>query len=70
MSVLEIIIPTGEIIEREMTPEELNDYKKQQLEIENRQKAQIELQAKKAIAESKLETLGLTKDDLKALGLG
>jgi len=57
---------TGEIIEREMTPDELA-----QLE-DNRAKAAQRIQlAEQAKAEAlaKLAPLGLTADDLKALGL-
>lgn len=60
---------TNEIIEREMNAEELAQYKKDLEEVAA--KAQI-AQAKadaKANVEAKLATLGLTPDDLKALGL-
>ena len=53
---------TGEIIEREMNAEELS-----KLEVEAIAKA--EAAAVKAAAEAKLAALGLTADDLKALGL-
>ena len=57
---------TGEIIEREMTPEELA-----QLENDRKKSAEciaITEQAK-ADALAKLAPLGLTADDLRALGL-
>jgi hypothetical protein len=64
---------TGEEIEREMTNEE---QAARNLEIETHllekaEKAAIEAQneANKLSAATKLETLGLTADDLKALGL-
>ena len=56
---------TNEIIEREMNDEEYAVI--QRCEQENELKA--ELAAKKASAEAKLESLGLTPEDLKALGL-
>ena len=64
---------TNQIIEREMNAEELAQWK---ADIANyAQKAELakaEVQAKadaKAAAEAKLTALGLTVDDLKALGL-
>ena len=64
---------TNEVIEREMNDEELKQYKND----EALEKERIELQAiseaekaaAKSAAEAKLEALGLTTDDLKALGL-
>ena len=64
---------TNEVIEREMNDEELKQYKND----EALEKERIELQAiseaekaaAKSAAEAKLEALGLTADDLKALGL-
>jgi hypothetical protein len=57
---------TGEIVDREMTSDELTQY-----EAHNAVLAQLqsEAEAAKALAESKLSALGLTVDDLKALGL-
>ena len=57
---------TGEVIEIEMTDEEYAIY------LENKAKEQqrdLELANAKAAAEAKLADLGLTADDLKALGL-
>ena len=64
---------TNEVIEREMNDEELKQYKND----EALEKERIELQAiseaekaaKKLAAEAKLAALGLTTDDLRALGL-
>ena len=64
---------TNEVIVREMNDEELKQYKND----EALEKERIELQAiseaekaaAKSAAEAKLEALGLTADDLKALGL-
>ncbi len=60
---------TGEIIGRDMTPEELAQHQK---DLANAQAEQIKKQEKaaaKIAAEAKLAALGLTPDDLKALGL-
>jgi hypothetical protein len=61
---------TGEEIEREMNAEELAEWnaviaEKEALAAETATKA-----ADKAAAQAKLAALGLTSDDLKALGLG
>ena len=61
---------TGEIIERPMTAEELESWQKLQQRAILDAQAKVDAEAKKAAAEAKLETLGLTTDDLKALGLG
>jgi hypothetical protein len=61
---------TGEEIEREMTADELTVYEK---DLESAAKEAEELakkEAAKTAAEAKLAALGLTTDDLKALGLG
>ena len=63
---------TGETtdIERTLAGDELAEY---QLGIEQAKEAaakQAESEAAKASAEAKLAALGLTTDDLKALGLG
>lgn len=57
---------TGEVIDREMTDDELAQY-----EAHNATLAELQNQteAAKAAAETKLAALGLTTDDLKALGL-
>jgi len=61
---------TGEEIEREMNAEELAQWEKDKAKVEA--KIQIEAQATvaKAAAEAKLVALGLTSDEIKALGLG
>ena len=60
----------GEFIDREMTDAEYQDY----LQIAARDKAKFDIEAeaaaKKVAAEAKLAALGLTAEDLKALGLG
>ena len=62
-------IETGEIVEREMDNEEYAAYEANELLIAEKEKKISEQIAKKAAAEAKLATLGLTSDDLKALGL-
>jgi hypothetical protein len=62
-------IETNQIIDREMTDDEFAAFTaQQQLDAEQ---AQLELEAvaAKESAKAKLEALGLTTDDLKALGL-
>ena len=60
---------TGEVIERQMNAEEQSQWQSVQDRLAARQEAEVEAAAKKAIAEAKLAALGLTADDLKALGL-
>jgi hypothetical protein len=62
-------VETDEIIDREMTDVEFSDYQKSLLP-KPLTKEETESAAKKAVAEAKLAALGLTSDDLKALGLG
>ena len=60
---------TNEIIEREMNEEEKAFWQSVK---DDKKKAQTEAEAKaqaKAAAEGKLAALGLTTDDLRALGL-
>lgn len=66
-----IDITTGEesIIEREETAEEIAYREKAQADLEAQiTEAESKAQAK-AVAEAKLEKLGLTTEDIKALGL-
>jgi hypothetical protein len=67
--VQEIDALTGEIIVRDYTVAELAEVEKaiEQEEVVKALKA--EAVAKKAAAEAKLTALGLTTDDLKALGI-
>jgi hypothetical protein len=66
-------IATNEIIDREMTVAEFKIYETNQAEqAAAAAEAQAEAEAKaqaKAAAEGKLAALGLTTDDLRALGL-
>jgi hypothetical protein len=60
---------TDEVIDREMTVAEFKEYETQQETIAARQaEAEAKAQAK-ATAEGKLAALGLTTNDLRALGL-
>ena len=60
---------SGEVIEREMNDAEFAQYQIDQSNSDVRQE-KIEAQAEaKAAAEGKLAALGLTTDDLRALGL-
>ena len=60
---------TGEEIEREMNAQELAQFKADEAAELDRQNAQIQKATDKATAQAKLAALGLTADDLKALGL-
>ncbi len=60
----------GTFIERPFTDEEMLVWEKDQADEIARQEAIVEAAAKKAEAEAKLAALGLTSEDLKALGLG
>jgi hypothetical protein len=62
-------IETDQIIDREMNDDEFKAYKaNQELEIQRLAEAEAKAQSK-ATAEGKLAALGLTTDDLRALGL-
>ena len=69
-----INVETGEVIERELNAEEIAQQEID--EIKSAEKLAKQLQeeapqiAAKAAAEAKLAALGLTTEDLKALGLG
>jgi hypothetical protein len=60
---------TGEAIEREMTADELANYNALKASVDADIAAQQQLEADKISAQAKLAALGLTPDDLKALGL-
>ena len=59
----------GEIIDREMNDEEFAQWEIDVANAVAKAQAEAEAAAKKAAAEAKLAALGLTADDLKALGL-
>jgi hypothetical protein len=60
---------TGEETLRDMNAAELAQLAKEVAEREALEQAEAEAQAKKAAAKAKLEALGLTPEDLKALGI-
>ena len=60
---------TGEVTERPYTAAEIAEAKAEQVEAAKRLAAMNKAEADKAAALVKLEALGLTADDLKALGL-
>ena len=62
-------VETDEIIEREMTSEEFQIYEMEQQAEADRKFAKAKAETDKTTAQSKLAALGLTADDLKALGL-
>jgi hypothetical protein len=62
-------LETNEIIDREMTNEEFAEYEEQKAKDLVASEEEAARAAAKAAAEAKLEALGLTADDLKALGL-
>ena len=62
-------IETNEIIDREMTDDEFAAYTAQQKLDAEQAALESEAMAAKESAQAKLEALGLTADDLKALGL-
>lgn len=59
----------GSFIDREMNEAELEQFEIDKAEDELKQQAMDQAAAKKAAAQAKLEALGLTSDDLRALGL-
>lgn len=59
-----------EDIERDMTPDELFAYEKNLLEEAKLAEQRAVNEEKKSVTFAKLAALGLTADDLKALGLG
>ena len=62
-------VTTDEVIDREMTDDEFDAYQAQQAIHAAELAALAEAQAAKEAAQAKLAELGLTTDDLKALGL-
>jgi hypothetical protein len=62
-------LETGEEITRDMNADELAQLAIEQAEAAKKAVLREEAEAAKAAAEAKLAVLGLTTDDLKALGL-
>lgn len=69
MKIQEINVETGENIVRDGTPEEIAKWEESRQRKEAVRAELAEAQAKREAALSKLAALGLTTDDLKALGL-
>ena len=72
-TITEINAETGESIVREMTAEEIINHQ-EQLKIKTefnakKEAAKAEAEAKRAAALAKLEAIGLSEEDLRALGL-
>jgi hypothetical protein len=61
------VLTDGTVIDREMNDAELAQSEKDTLMIEQKIQAAAEAEAKRNAALAKLEALGLTPDDLKAL---
>ena len=61
---------TDAVIDREMTDAEFAQYEADEATQAAQAAAQAQADATKAAAQAKLAALGLTTDDLKALGLG
>jgi len=61
---------TGEEVIREMNAEELAQWEIDKIQFAKKAAYEAQAEAAKAAAEAKLAALGLTADDLKALGLG
>lgn len=74
MKIIERIfdVASGETIdvERDLTPEELADWNTRKAQKDAEDVAIAEAKAKREAAEAKLAALGLTTEDLQALGLG
>jgi hypothetical protein len=60
---------TNEVIEREMKADELAQWETSRAAAAAEAQIKAEAAAQKAAAQAKLAALGLTADDLKALGL-
>ena len=63
-------LETGEEIVREMNDDEYANYQSDVARYEAKIEAQAQAETAKIAATAKLAALGLTTDDLKALGLG
>ena len=62
-------VQTGVILDREMNLEELEQYEKDKAETAAQLAKDLEAKEAKEAAQAKLAALGLTTEDLKALGL-
>jgi len=62
-------LETNEVVDREMTAVEFADWSAQKAIDDAKVNEIVKAEADKAKAKAKLEALGITGDDLKALGL-
>jgi len=60
---------TSKEVLRDMTTDEIADHNSYVAKVAAYKEAEAKIEADKAAAKAKLEALGLTADDLKALGL-
>jgi hypothetical protein len=67
--ITEVNCETGQVTERKMTADEAKQRAADDAIYAAYKNAQVQAEANKVAAQSKLEALGLTADDLKALGL-
>jgi len=67
--IVEVNAETNEMIEREATQKEVQDRQKIEQELTQETELKAAKEVKRKAAEAKLAALGLTADDLKALGL-
>jgi len=66
-NITEVNCETGEVLEREMTPEEQELHDSMRADGEQFAQAAAEEMANKASALAKLQALGLTEEEVKAL---
>lgn len=67
--ITESFVETGKIIEREANAEEIKDFKAREKKFAELDKLKETKAAAKSAAQAKLAALGLTVEDLQALGL-
>jgi hypothetical protein len=69
MKIYEHNVETNTALERDMTAAEIKQFNADKAEVDAIEKARADLTAARLVAEDKLSKLGLTLDDLRALGL-
>ncbi len=67
--IVDVISGEESLVERNATPIELEQFAKAKAKAQENAQIEAEATKKRAAAEAKLAALGLTADDLKALGL-
>jgi len=67
MKITDIDASTNTVIERDPTPEELNQMKLDLVEYQTAKKKEQEIQSSKESAKAKLAALGLTEDEVNGL---